>query len=149
MRTIKFKVWDNEKSRMSKDVPVFCPIVQWSDGDIDMPIDFALAKDHRFMFLQYCDQLDKKGAEIFEGDILYSTYEDKQEEKGYVEVWNRVVFQDGAFGWIGETTGQFQSFHDEPISAEVVGNICQNPELLRNDPSDKLPEATSSTEADA
>lgn len=75
------------------------------------------------------------GKEVYEGDILYSRYEDQQEEKGYCEVWNEVVFQNGAFGWIGETTGQFHSFHDEPINetSEAVGNIYQNSELLDSD----------------
>lgn len=80
---------------------------------------------------QYTGFTDKNGTKVFEGDILYAKYEDAQDEKGYYEVYNEVVFKDGAFGLIGETTNDFLSFNYLPIVNETVcGNIHDNPKLL-------------------
>lgn len=69
MRELKFKVWDNEMKRMSKPVGISAVIVQWNDGDIDMPTQFAEAKHERFIFLQYIGLKDKTGKEIYDGDV--------------------------------------------------------------------------------
>ena len=80
---------------------------------------------------QFTGLTDKNGKEIFEGDILYTKFEDKNEEKGYYEVYNEVSFQFGAYGFIGEITGEFLPFSIYPIEKEIViGNIHDNPELL-------------------
>ena len=81
---------------------------------------------------QFTGLTDKSGVKVFEGDILYAKYEDTQEEKGYYEVYDEVVFKNGAFGLIGETTGDLLSFDYLPIVNEVVcGNIYDNKELLK------------------
>ena len=81
---------------------------------------------------QFTGLLDKNGKEIFEGDILYDKYEDELEDNGYGEVYYEVVFKDGAFGFMGETTDQFWIFSYNPIATEVVvSNIFDNPELTK------------------
>jgi uncharacterized phage protein (TIGR01671 family) len=75
---------------------------------------------------QYIGLLDKNDTKIFEGDIV------KQEtDKAMVVSWNNrfssfCLDRDGwAFShWFGEYT--------DPSKCEVIGNIHDNPELLKN-----------------
>lgn len=81
---------------------------------------------------QFTGLKDNNGVNIFEGDILYYRYDDELEADGYGEVYNEVVFKDGAFGIMGEITNEFLSFSCNPIKTEVVaGNIHDYPELLK------------------
>lgn len=78
---------------------------------------------------------DKNGIEIYEGDILHYRQVDVFEEIGYYDIYVKVIFQDCAFGWIGETTGRFISFSEQNLSDHgVAGNIHQNIELLTQNP---------------
>ena len=87
--------------------------------DYEYPTE-ALAKKHW------------KGIEIYTRDILHERYKDESEESGYGETFNRVVFQDGAFGVIGEVTGKLLSFYDyKPTLTKVIGNTINNPEMIQ------------------
>ncbi len=88
---------------------------------------------------QFTGLIDKNGVEIFEGDIFKYT-----EHKGYLlsSFTAEVVFREGAFSYI-KTSGMFDvatpfSEHDELevdflSHIEVIGNIHQNPELLKQE----------------
>lgn len=76
---------------------------------------------------QFTGLLDKHGKEIYCGDKLQKIYEDKCEEGGFGKTIVDVAFKDGAFGWIGEITGNFHPFAVEPFEdSEIIGNIHQN-----------------------
>lgn len=80
---------------------------------------------------QFAGLLDKNGKEIYEGDILELKDNPNTDGENRV-VRNEVAFKDGAFGIIGEITGNLLPFFDYPIVNEVVvGNIHDNPELLK------------------
>lgn len=84
------------------------------------------------ILMQFTGLHDKNGVEIYEGDILHYRAIDLCEESGFYDIYVKCVFQDCAFGWIGETTGRFISFCEQSLSDhEIVGNIYQNPELLK------------------
>ena len=81
---------------------------------------------------QYTGLTDKNGKKIFEGDIVVCSQEingnfiDKHIEIGYVEM------KHGAFG-LHRKQGYYRPFKDwlEDYEYEVIGNIHDNPELLK------------------
>ena len=121
--------------------------------------DFSViyAGDHVEKFLVYTDTVgqftgltDKNGKKIFEGDILRIVSKDYV---GFDEI-GKVEFKDGCFGasyfpawerkysfgsWHFHRIGQIDKWQDMGASGEmkytyeVVGNIHDNPELLRGE----------------
>ena len=82
---------------------------------------------------QFTGLLDKNGKEIYEGDILLVD-EFWDGETGNVKIHNEVGIKDGCFGYIGENTGDLIPFYDSKITERIVGNIHDNPELLKGEP---------------
>jgi hypothetical protein len=77
---------------------------------------------------------DGIGTKIYDGDILYSVLDDETDPRGYVEIYNKVCFMNGSFGFIGENTGDFHSFSllgiDGLDDSSVISNIHDNPDLI-------------------
>ena len=150
MREIKFRAWDKEENEMKYD-----NIYVWQ-GSLNQEItDLQSA----LVLLQYTGLKDKNGKEIYEGDILkntypagYSTYEvqigifDNHEgyednERGcgvylkqifehyYVEKWKEQAYDK----WYGDGEEKISNIFGYPNinKLEIIGNIYENPELLR------------------
>lgn len=81
---------------------------------------------------QFTGLLDKDGKEIYEGDILLVD-EFWDGEAGMVKIHNEVGIKDGCFGYIGENTGDLIPFYDSKVTERIVGNIHDNPELLKGE----------------
>ena len=76
---------------------------------------------------QFTGLLDKNGKEIYEGDILLMG-----EDEG-VRIYNKVGVKDGCFGYIGEYSGELLPFCNYNVMEEIVGNIYDNPELIKEE----------------
>lgn len=116
MRQIKFRAWDKE-------------IKEIVDIDkIDFNLGYAFYVDDKEEvqrvpledLMQFTGLTDKNGKEIYEGDIVEVKYSDGSGYDNPVEV----SFENGSF-WAG------MGYLNDIKIIEVVGNIFQNPELLK------------------
>lgn len=73
---------------------------------------------------QYIGLKDKNGVAIFEGDIV------RIESKTF-EMIGRVGFEQGCFQLIDPECDMYECFWYQPEEMIVLGNIYENPELLK------------------
>lgn len=119
MREIKFRAWDkinkemfNVESINFQERRFYRDVVSYRDfNDIEL--------------IQYTGLKDKNEKEIYEGDILSNG----NNEKPY-----KVIFENGSYR--AEFEGDFDEYSFDLIDivaqgCEVVGNIYENPELLK------------------
>lgn len=124
---IKFRAWDKEFKIMSEvtRIDYRAEIVELSDREPYLQ-DFSQVE-----LMQSTGLFDKKGVEIFEGDII-STY-----------TYNLVIQKHNLLGFyveVGEKRDHFAETvdieyldlfaKDFGVAVEVLGNIYENPELL-------------------
>ena len=142
MREIKFNLVDEETNE-------YVRFDEWSKNN-DEPHDEGFELLARFLSfyygftaLQYTGLKDKNGVEIFEGDILFVkvAYNCEYEYKNPDNVFNhqiknvkiKVLFIDGGFvldsGFIQDDKNMLWLWED----IEIIGNIYENPELLKSD----------------
>ena len=139
MREIKFRVWDGKEKKwllgyeelggfsMFGESMLFC---EWSKalGDYGCCIDGTKAiSDLKLM--QFTGRNDINGTNVYDEDILGDT-------EGYVlgvVVWDEDELTWAVMSHAGPEepwcVGCISDY--EPCSIEVLGNICENPELLQ------------------
>jgi uncharacterized phage protein (TIGR01671 family) len=137
MRDIKFRAWDESRSKMvynfsgkpvadgyqlfHEDGGMFCGNHQ-DNGDWQQP-----------ELMQYTGLKDKNGKEIYEGDVV----EDRFGRKMLVGEWNyRLCWiaitetnfhHADFFDWVESINGELSGI----AKVEIIGNIYENPELLK------------------
>ncbi|MGM8224554.1 YopX family protein (plasmid) [Clostridium perfringens] len=124
-REIKFRVW-SEKNKKMLEIQKH----SFKTGK-SMPYGFNMEYDFGEL-MQYTGLKDENEKEIYEGDIL--SIKIYSRDKVIVEGKTVVEFKDGCFGVIWGHDKAFLSLNSFfKAKFEVIGNIYENPELLRGE----------------
>ena len=122
MREIKFRAWDKEKKIMGEvlGIDILHKEIFFSNEDVDCyeHVDF---KDIELM--QYTGLKDKNNKEIYEGDIV-TLHNSKY----------KVIFNSKEAGFVlrdDEFEMNIPFTNNNNKRMEVIGNIYENPELLK------------------
>lgn len=125
-RDIRFRGWDRENNEM---------IYSDHEGGLqqffdytDNPTDFT-TNDVEFM--QFTGLNDKNGKEIYEGDILQAFYG----KKNTLFTITKVYFNEKGY-WDSKNISEkapFKVCYLGFCKCELIGNIYENPELLKED----------------
>ena len=139
MREIKFRAWDKENKewlryvkkqlgwRGSQGVVEVKPLMTWvyesSDGEAYNDLQFLIDSEH-FEVCQYTGLKDKNGKEIWEGDVVSG--------KACNDEPLEICFIDACFELYDRGGNYYGDLKQIYSMLEVIGNIYENPELLKN-----------------
>ena len=119
-RVIKFRAWDGKQ--IVEDAALLR-----SDGDAELA---AFDDNSNVVWLQFTGLTDKNGKEIYEGAIVKLWHVDDEDE--LLDTFEVKWSKEGGY-WAPDAYG-FDYCpvlgHDE-LAAEVIGNIYENPTLLK------------------
>ena len=135
-REIKFRAWDKKEKKWSfgydyKNLGGFSLV-----GEVVLMGKLSsvpLLDWNHIEIMQYTGLKDKNGLEIYEGDILLRKHSIKTKSKGVenydsthiVEWKTHYAFNYDDSNWVGLELPEYLEEH------EVIGNIYQNPELIK------------------
>ncbi len=129
MRESKFRAWDKKYKEMIPDLICF-----YKDGGIShnnhfnsdiSPFRGYMWDSRNLEIMQYTGLKDKNGIEVYEGDVGNDEFNNK-----VIVKWNE-QFYCYALLTIDEVVKDDWNFDLNDLN-EIVGNIYENPELLRN-----------------
>ena len=133
---IRFRAWDKESKRMfqvqalqfygANNTVDAC----WTNG-VDFDGESTLGEPelnnlHNLELMQYTGLKDRKGVEIYEGDVLFHPLQGRR--KVYYPYSERVA----SYGLRDIDNGFGSTLQDSHAVWEIIGNIYENPELLED-----------------
>jgi len=135
---IKFRAWDKKRKMMLRDYKQLYNIYLDLNGNIKVhqylsAMDFETSHNNRFELMRYTGLKDKNGKEIYEGDILKSEYTSigiPKEKNCHPVFWGNGRWNcDHSINncckpWRGD-------LNDHHLSEEIIGNIYENPDLIK------------------
>lgn len=141
MREIKFRAWHKEEKQMLEVESLHFGFyrekiksleVCWLDYSGDKRRITGNAKIEKIELMQFTGLHDKNGKEIYEGDIV--SLKSQYETDIPIDTKSRVEFSDGSFrldfhGMI--LNWAVLEYTKSNWLIEVIGNIWENPELLK------------------
>jgi uncharacterized phage protein (TIGR01671 family) len=138
MREIRFRAWDkrNEKFLIGKESPIifFDGNISFPEGGWDINGSIASPDELGVVIEQFTGLHDKDKVDAYEGDIVEFRWLSKTEGKDKTALGG-IVFFDGSF-LIDRIDGLDGMWHihrgaNGVCDFKVIGNIHENPELLK------------------
>ena len=136
MRDIKFRAWDKQTKQLYQvqTLQFYSPNQTvdacWTNG-VDFDGESTLGEPelnnlNNLVLMQYTGLKDKKGVEIYEGDILFHPLQGRR--KVYYPYSERVA----SYGLRDIDNGFGSTLQDSHAVWEVIGNIYENKDLLED-----------------
>lgn len=130
MKQIKFRAWDKIRKRMVNSGLSF-DYENYYSGNINInnAYDERERQIEDLELMQFTGLKDKNEKEIYEGDIVKTIF------GCFYEVdWSETFASFQLIKIVADTYWKFRDNSDlEPKTMEVIGNIYENPELLKTD----------------
>lgn len=131
MRTVKFRAWNNKENIMCYDnednsSDYWDGVIGSDVGIINSRLKVVEGYKGTYEYMQYIGINDEGNKPIYVGDIVRRSF-----DKNYEVIWD---------GWCFNLKGFYDPFYDYPtlafsegISLHVIGNVYENPGLLKGE----------------